>query len=109
MKSRRSKLKSAIAGSVAIARTNPNVALGIPCTTQWRGPLAYDISPIELLTVLRAPFQLSKRVAGEAAQFGRGGFEFLGVIGATRLECGKPAAEAGKLIRRQVGNSFGDF
>jgi len=31
------------------------------------------------------------------------------VIGAARLECGKPAAEAGQLIRRQLGNSFGDF
>jgi hypothetical protein len=33
----------------------------------------------------------------------------IGVIGAARLECGEPAAEAGKLIRRQLGNSFGDF
>jgi hypothetical protein len=31
------------------------------------------------------------------------------VINAARLECGKPAAEAGELIRRQLGNSFGDF
>ena len=26
-----------------------------------------------------------------------------------RPECDKPAAEAGELIRRQLGNSFGDF
>jgi hypothetical protein len=31
------------------------------------------------------------------------------VIGAARLECSEPAAEAGELIRRQLGNSFGDF
>jgi len=74
------------------------------------GPPLDDIAPIELLTVfLRAPFQFSKRAAREAAEFSRGGVEFLRVIGATRLECGKPAAEAGELIRRQVGNSFGDF
>src|SRR2546430_14358116 len=58
---------------------------------------------------LRAPFQSSKRAAGEAAEFSRSGVELLGVIGATRLECGEPAAEAGELIRRQLGNSFGDF
>jgi hypothetical protein len=31
------------------------------------------------------------------------------VIGAARVECGKPAAEAGELFRRQLDNSFGDF
>jgi len=31
------------------------------------------------------------------------------VIGVARLECGEPTAEAGELIRRQLGNSFGDF
>ena len=31
------------------------------------------------------------------------------MVGAARLECGKPAAEAGELIRRQLANSFGDF
>ena len=31
------------------------------------------------------------------------------MIGAARLKCGKPAAEAGELIWRQIGNSFGDF
>lgn len=31
------------------------------------------------------------------------------MIGAARLECGEPAAESGELIRRQLGNSFGDF
>ena len=36
-------------------------------------------------------------------------FELLGVVGAARLECGEPAAEAGELIRRQLGDSFGDL
>ena len=58
---------------------------------------------------LRAPFQFSKRAAGEAAEFSRRRVEFLGVIGAARLERGEPAAEASELIRRQLGNSFGDF
>ena len=31
------------------------------------------------------------------------------MIGAARLKCGEPAAEAGELIWRQVGDSFGDF
>jgi hypothetical protein len=31
------------------------------------------------------------------------------VIGAACLECVEPAPEAGELIRRQLGNSFGDF
>jgi hypothetical protein len=31
------------------------------------------------------------------------------VVGAARLECGEPAAEARELIRRQLGDSFGDF
>ncbi len=31
------------------------------------------------------------------------------MIGAARLECGEPAAEAGELIRRQLDNSFSDF
>jgi hypothetical protein len=44
-------------------------------------------------------FQFSKR-ASEAAKFGRGGVELLGVIAAARLECGEPATEAGELIRR---------
>ena len=58
---------------------------------------------------LRAPFQFSKRAAGEATKFGRGGVKLVGVVGAARLECGEPAAESGELIRRQLGNSFGDF
>jgi tetratricopeptide (TPR) repeat protein len=32
-----------------------------------------------------------------------------GMVGAARLEYGEPAAESGELIRRQLGNSFGDF
>ena len=58
---------------------------------------------------LRALFQFSKRAAGEAAKFGRSGVKLLGVVGAARLECCEPAAESGELIRRQLGNSFGDF
>jgi hypothetical protein len=46
-------------------------------------------------------------VAGEVAEFGRGGVELLGVVGATRLECVEPAAEAGELIRRQLGDCLG--
>jgi len=58
---------------------------------------------------LRALFQFSKRAAGEAAKFGRSGVKLLGVVGAARLECDEPAVESGELIRRQLGNSFGDF
>jgi hypothetical protein len=58
---------------------------------------------------LRALFQFSKRAAGEATKFGRGGIELLSVISAARFECGEPAAEAGELIRWQLGNSFGDL
>src|SRR5215469_7505717 len=58
---------------------------------------------------LRALFQFSKRAAGKATKFGRSGVKLLGVVGAARLECGEPAAESGELIRRQLGNSFGDF
>ena len=58
---------------------------------------------------LRALFQFSKRAAGEATEFSRSRVELLSVIGAARLECGEPAAEAGELIRRQLSNSFGDF
>ena len=52
---------------------------------------------------------LAKRAAGEATEFSRSRVELLSVIGAARLECGKPAAEAVELIRRQLGNSFGHF
>jgi hypothetical protein len=58
---------------------------------------------------LCAFFQFSKRVAGEATKFCRSGVELLGVVGAARLECGEPVAESGELIRRQLGNDFGDF
>src|ERR1700720_3436873 len=58
---------------------------------------------------LRALFQFSKRAAGEATKFGRSGVELLGVVGAARLECDEPAAESGELIRRQLGDNFGDF
>jgi hypothetical protein len=42
---------------------------------------------------LRAPFQFSKRAAGEATEFSRSRVELLSVIGAARLECGKPARD----------------
>jgi hypothetical protein len=56
-----------------------------------------------------AVFHLRKRAASQSAKFSRGGVEFRRVVGAARLERGEPAAEAGELIRRQLGNSFGDF
>ena len=31
------------------------------------------------------------------------------MVGTARLECGEPAAEAGELVRRQLGDGFGDF
>src|SRR5262252_3967386 len=62
-----------------------------------------------LLTVTSRAFQFSKRATGKATKFGRRGVELLGVVGAARLECDEPAAEAGELIRRQLGDNFGDF
>jgi hypothetical protein len=59
--------------------------------------------------LLRALFQFGKRAAGETAKFSRSGVELGGVVGAARLECGAPTAEAGELIRRQLGNGFGDY
>ncbi len=61
------------------------------------------------LWFIGALFQLSERAAGEATKFGRGGVEFLGVIGATRFKCAEPAAESDELIRRQFSDSFGDL
>jgi hypothetical protein len=58
---------------------------------------------------LRAPFQISKRAAGEATKFSRSGVELLGLISAAHLECGEPPAETSEFIRRQLGNSFDDF
>jgi hypothetical protein len=58
---------------------------------------------------LRPPFQFSKRTAGESAEFSRCGVEPLGMIGLARVECGEPAAEPSELIRRQLGDSFGNF
>ena len=58
---------------------------------------------------LRALFQFSERAAGKATKFGRSGVELRGVVGSARLECGEPAAEPGELIRRQLGDNFGDF
>ncbi len=45
------------------------------------------------LRFVGALLQLSKCAPSEAAKFGGGGVEFLGVVGAARLECGEPAAE----------------
>jgi hypothetical protein len=52
---------------------------------------------------------LSKSAAGDPAKFSRRGVEFLGVITTARLECDEPATKASELIRREPGNSFGDF
>src|ERR1700730_1271099 len=81
-----------------------------PCfSTARHGPLLMTLHPWNYSRFLRAPFQFSKRAAGEAAEFSRSRVKLLSGIGATPLECGEPAAEAGELIRRQLGNSFGDF
>ena len=61
------------------------------------------------LRFLRALFQFRQGAAGKAAKFSRSGVEFLGGVAAAGLECRKPAAEAGELIRRQLGDGFGDF
>ena len=61
------------------------------------------------LRFLRALFQFLQGAAGKAAKFSRSGVEFLGVVAAAGLECREPAAEAGELIRRQLGDGFGDF
>ena len=58
---------------------------------------------------LRTLFEFSKRPTGEAAELCRRGVKYLDVVGAVRLECGEPAAEARELVRRQLGNCFGDF
>ena len=85
-------------------------ASGAKRTGQWTGlggPLALHLS--NYLRFLRALFQFSERAAGEAAEFSRSGVELLGMIGSARLKCGEPAAEASELIRRQLGDGFGDF
>ena len=76
---------------------------------QLRWSFDHLVGIAELSGFLRAPFQISKCAAGEATEFSRRRVELLGVIGAARVECGKPAAEAGELIGRQLGDSFGDF
>src|SRR5215831_10693552 len=76
---------------------------------QLRWSFDYLVGIAELSRFLPAPFQISERAAGEAAEFRRSGVELLGMIGAARFECGKPAAEAGELIGRQLGNRLGDF
>jgi hypothetical protein len=83
----------------------------VPPRCHYRQALdnAATVAPIDYSRFLRAPFQFSKRAASEAAEFSRSGIKYLGVIGAARLECAESAAEAGELIWRQVGNSFGDF
>jgi hypothetical protein len=74
-----------------------------------RNEASHGVAPQNYSRLLRAPFQFNKRAAGEAAEFSRSGIELLGVIGAARLECAEPAAEARELIWRQVGNRFGNF
>ena len=61
------------------------------------------------LAILRAPSQFGKRAPGETAELRRRGVEFVGMVGAARLECAEPAAEAREFIRRQFGDGFGDF
>ena len=61
------------------------------------------------LTVHSRAFSIQQSAASEAAKFGGGGVEFLGVVGAARHECGEPAAEAGELIRRQLDDCLGDL
>jgi hypothetical protein len=53
--------------------------------------------------------QFRKHAPGEAAKFGRSGVEFLGMVGATRLKCDEPAAEASEFIRRELSDGDGDF
>jgi hypothetical protein len=79
-----------------------------PPRREQSGRRTKDETPIEFAHCSFAR-QFSKRAAGEAAEFSRSGVEFLSVIGTARLECDEPAAEAGELIRRQLGNSFGNF
>jgi len=70
----------------------------------------FAVRPVPRLSrFIRAFFQFSKRAASEAAKFGRGGVELLGVVGAARLECDEPAAETCELIRRQLGDCLGDL
>ena len=76
---------------------------------QLRWSFDYLVGIAELSRFLPAPFQISERAAGEAAEFRRSGVELLGMIGAARFECGEPAAETGELIGRQLGNRLGDF
>jgi len=72
----------------------------------WLGP---DLARLRESLFLRAPFQISKRAPGKAAEFSRSRVELLRVIGASRFERGEPPAETCKLIRRQLSNSFSDF
>ena len=60
------------------------------------------------VTTLARPFK-SANARPARRPVRRSGVELLDVIGAVRLECGEPPAETGELIRRQLGNSFGDF
>jgi hypothetical protein len=88
------------------------VEIAIAPLTRKPGVVAVPDQPSESISYsgfIRALFQLSKRAAGQSAEFSRGGVEFRGMVVAARLERDEPAAEAGELIRRQLGHSFGDF
>ena len=63
-----------------------------------------------LLTVPLCAFSIRQPRGRRGGQvWWRWMLELHGVVGAARLECGEPAAEAGWLIGRQLGNSFRDF
>jgi hypothetical protein len=53
--------------------------------------------------------KFGKRTASYAPEFRCGGAEFLGVVCAACRERDEPSTKAGKLIRRQLDDSFGDF
>src|SRR5262249_33262823 len=62
-----------------------------------------------LLTVPSRAFSIQQTRGRRSDQVCRSGVEFLGVVGVACLECDEPAAEAGELIGRQLGDNFGDF
>jgi hypothetical protein len=97
----------ASASDLQIGHMTFSVMRGALLPDRWRGGvLQWTLS---LITVPSRVFSIQKRAAGEAAEFSRSRVDLLSVTGAARLECGEPAAEAGELIRWQLGNSFGDF
>jgi hypothetical protein len=68
-----------------------------PPSQRWRTFLsnhASDIAAMDLFVVPTIGFDLLYAIV---------------IVRLARLECGEPAAEAGEMIRRQLGDSFGDF